>query len=69
VLVCHCHGLNDQEIRAAIRSGASSCRQVANQVGAGSQCGGCRPQVAKILDEEAAQPKPSALGLRRAAAR
>ena len=60
MLVCHCKAVSDREVRDAIREGASTRRQVARACGAGSRCGGCRPIVAELLEEECAD---DALGL------
>ena len=52
MLVCHCHRVSDREIRAAVRGGACTLDDVANQCGAGSGCGGCQPVVEEILADE-----------------
>jgi bacterioferritin-associated ferredoxin len=54
VLVCHCHAVNDRAIRQAVREGACSYRQVALACKAGRRCGGCRPSVLQVMDEELA---------------
>lgn len=57
MIVCHCFGLTDRDIRAVVRSGAESPFQVAELCGAGADCGGCRPEVRRITTEEAS-PAP-----------
>ena len=52
VIVCHCHAVNDRAIRQAVRQGACSLRQVALLCQAGRRCGGCRPAVRQVIDEE-----------------
>ena len=52
VIVCHCHAVNDRAIRQAVREGACSYRQVALACQAGRRCGGCRPSVLQVIDEE-----------------
>ena len=52
MIVCHCHAVRDCTIRDAVRKGASSARQVALACNAGRMCGGCRPAVARVIDEE-----------------
>jgi bacterioferritin-associated ferredoxin len=63
VLVCHCQAVCDREIRAAVRSGACSLRQVARACGAGRSCGGCRPAIHEIIESEH-EPSASFLSLR-----
>ena len=50
MLVCHCKGLTDREVRRAIRAGACTQREVARECGAGSICGGCRPLIDELLE-------------------
>jgi len=50
MLICHCKGLTDREIHRAIRSGASTQREVSRECGAGSVCGGCRPLIDELLE-------------------
>ena len=52
VIVCQCHGVSDRTIRKVVRDGACSLRKVARASGAGRMCGGCRPVVEKLIDEE-----------------
>jgi bacterioferritin-associated ferredoxin len=54
MIVCHCHGVTDRTIRRVVREGACSLRQVALASRAGRMCGGCRPAVKKLIDEETA---------------
>lgn len=61
MLVCHCKGLSDREVRATVREGASTRRQVTRACGAGSVCGGCRPVLEEIVAQEAA-PASGLLG-------
>jgi bacterioferritin-associated ferredoxin len=52
MIVCHCHGVTDREIRASVQSGARTCADVADSCGAGSGCGGCSSLVAEIVQGE-----------------
>jgi bacterioferritin-associated ferredoxin len=52
MLVCHCKGLTDRQVRDAVRDGAGTRRQLSRSCGAGAVCGGCRPVLEEILDEE-----------------
>lgn len=42
MLVCHCFGVTDRELRAAVRRGDEA-------IVAGSKCGGCRPAVDAVI--------------------
>ena len=54
MIVCHCHGVSDRAVREAVREGACSLRQVARACRAGRMCGGCRPAVKRLIEEETA---------------
>lgn len=51
MLVCHCRGISDRQIRRAIKDGATSAREVARETGAGMRCGGCRSNVKRVVNE------------------
>ncbi len=51
MLVCHCRGITDRQIRRLVRDGACSARDVARATGAGLRCGGCRSNVKQVVDE------------------
>jgi bacterioferritin-associated ferredoxin len=55
VVVCHCEAVNDERIRAEIRSGALTLAEIARTCRAGATCGGCLPFVAELVDEEVSQ--------------
>ncbi|MBW2243353.1 MAG: (2Fe-2S)-binding protein [Deltaproteobacteria bacterium] len=69
MLICHCKGLSDREIRDTIRSGARSRREIRKQSGAGGRCGGCRSAIRGILAEEHAREDVTFQRLELAAAR
>ena len=50
-LVCACRGVRADKIGAAIAAGAGSVDAVGEATGAGSSCGSCRPEIARILTE------------------
>ena len=52
MIVCHCHGVTDREIRASVQCGARTCEDLADACGAGSGCGGCEALVAEIVHGE-----------------
>ena len=51
MLVCHCRGVTDRQIRRLVRDGAYSTRDVARATGAGLRCGECRSNVKKVIEE------------------
>ncbi|MCC6433963.1 MAG: (2Fe-2S)-binding protein [Acidimicrobiales bacterium] len=50
MLVCHCRGISEREVRRALAGGASCREDITERCGAGGDCGGCLP----LLDELAA---------------
>ena len=51
MLVCHCRGISDRQIKRLVKDGATSAREVARATGAGMRCGGCRTNVKAIVNE------------------
>jgi bacterioferritin-associated ferredoxin len=47
--ICHCKAVTDKDIEAAIEDGARSTVDVALECRAGTGCGGCIPEVRRIL--------------------
>jgi bacterioferritin-associated ferredoxin len=56
MIVCHCKGITDRDIRKAVLEGASTCTDVERHCEAGTECGGCRPLIEQIVGVEAATP-------------
>ncbi len=52
MIVCHCHGVTDREIRACVQNGARCPDEVADHCGASTGCGGCSSLVAEIVHGE-----------------
>jgi len=52
MVVCSCKAVSDMEIREAVAEGAKTVGQVRRACGAAACCGGCRPLVAEIMEEE-----------------
>lgn len=52
MIVCHCHRVSDRQIRSTVREGAVSVAEIGRRCGAGTGCGGCRPEVSAILQAE-----------------
>jgi bacterioferritin-associated ferredoxin len=61
VIVCHCKAVSDSSIREAVRDGARSFRQVARACDAGRKCGGCRPAIRELIDDETRGEVPATL--------
>jgi bacterioferritin-associated ferredoxin len=49
--VCHCKGVSDRQIRSAISAGARSADEIGSHCRAGTGCGGCLPEVCRLLDD------------------
>lgn len=49
--VCHCKGVTDGQIRSAISAGARSVPEIGTYCRAGTGCGGCLPEVCRLLDD------------------
>jgi len=54
-VVCACRGVRQGRIEAAVAGGCASVEAVAETTGAGSACGSCRPEIARLLTHS---PKP-----------
>jgi bacterioferritin-associated ferredoxin len=68
MLVCHCKGVSERELRSAIQSGVCTRGDLARECGAGSVCGGCRPLIDELLDAHAPTPAQPGFGGELAAA-
>lgn len=51
--VCSCRGITDGTVGTAIASGARSVTEIASRCGAGGRCGGCWPELERLLAEHA----------------
>ena len=63
MIVCLCKGVSEREIRAAIRQGSSSVREVGRRCHAGTDCGMCRADIRDILRERCASHESPTLPL------
>jgi bacterioferritin-associated ferredoxin len=54
MVVCHCRGISDHEIRRLARQGARNRAAVSHACGASAGCGGCAPVIEAILAQERA---------------
>jgi bacterioferritin-associated ferredoxin len=52
MIVCHCRGVTDREIRRCVRAGEMTVGAVSEACGAATGCGGCKPLVRKIVEAE-----------------
>lgn len=50
-IVCVCHGVGASDIRAAACSGAQSVAAIGSATSAGTNCGSCRPAIARLLEQ------------------
>ena len=50
--VCGCRAVTDRTIDAAIAAGARTIDDVAARCGAGSSCGGCWPELERLLAQQ-----------------
>jgi bacterioferritin-associated ferredoxin len=49
--VCSCRAVTDRTIDAVIASGATTIDEVSDRCGAGGKCGGCSPELERLLTE------------------
>jgi bacterioferritin-associated ferredoxin len=49
VVICSCQAVNDRAVREAIASGARTVDDLTARCGAAGDCGGCRPELERIL--------------------
>ncbi len=50
MIICHCHAVNDRQIREAVANGVTSVRGLHRELGVGNTCGQCLPQVRHVLE-------------------
>ena len=48
-VVCVCHGIGENQIAALVAQGADSVTEIGQASGAGTNCGSCRPVLARML--------------------
>ncbi|MEX6725423.1 nitrate reductase [Parapedomonas caeni] len=48
-MVCVCHGIGERDILAACGAGATTVEAIGAATGAGTNCGSCRPAIARLL--------------------
>jgi assimilatory nitrate reductase catalytic subunit len=50
--VCSCFGVGVNQIRAAVSEGCDSVAAIGEKTRAGTNCGSCRPEIARIIADE-----------------
>ena len=58
--MCVCHGVGINAIAAAAREGACTVKAIGDRTCAGTNCGSCRPAIARLLGEMLATDKEAA---------
>lgn len=53
--VCICHGVTDKKIAQAVDDGATTMKQLSEQLSVGRQCGKCIRCTKKILNDKLIQ--------------
>ena len=51
MFVCVCRAVTDEEVRGAIRDGASTLDEVTRACRAGGDCGACRGMIADMIED------------------
>jgi len=49
MIICVCKAVSDRQIRAAVRDGATSLRDISRELGVGTCCGKCVPDAKAAL--------------------
>lgn len=50
-IICHCKGVRERSIVKAIQHGASTVEDLRATCHAGTDCGGCEPVLAELLEQ------------------
>ena len=59
-IVCVCHGIGEKDIAAAALGGATTVAAIGKATCAGTNCGSCRPAIAKVLEVTMASEREAA---------
>ena len=51
MIICHCTGATDRQIRAIVQGGADTPAEIVRTCKAGFDCGGCRLAIERIILE------------------
>jgi bacterioferritin-associated ferredoxin len=52
MLICHCYAVTEGTIRRCVAQEGACAETVAQRLGAGAGCGGCRSAVEEIVESE-----------------
>lgn len=55
MVVCSCRAVTDRTVLAAIAAGATTVDAVTDRCAAASECGGCWPELERLIGEHTAQ--------------
>jgi bacterioferritin-associated ferredoxin len=53
VVICSCQAVSDRTVREVIRHGATTVEDIADRCAAASRCGGCWPELERLIAEHA----------------
>ena len=56
MIVCHCRVVGERSVERAIDAGAHTVDEIGARCGAGTVCGGCHPELQRLLSERASRP-------------
>lgn len=58
MIVCSCHAINDAALESIVEAGASNMREVGDACGAGTDCGRCCRDIARLLQRKRSAVRP-----------
>lgn len=58
MIVCSCHAINDAALETLIDSGAQNMRAIGDACGAGTDCGRCCRDIARLLQQKRPTIRP-----------
>ena len=58
-VVCSCFGIGRNQIAAEALKGACDVADIGRRLKAGTNCGACRPEIAKLLQASAPAAQPA----------
>jgi bacterioferritin-associated ferredoxin len=60
MIVCSCRAVSDRTIGAAMAAGATCVDSITAKCGAGGRCGGCWPELERLLADHASRHETAA---------
>jgi bacterioferritin-associated ferredoxin len=61
MIICVCKAVSERHIRSAVKSGATSLRDLTRKLGVGTCCGKCVPEAKATLSASLDSPSESAV--------